>query len=120
MKHHSRFSNRQRPPWWPENEEWPPKRWRHLRGRPFFRRMGCFFLIFNFLAFLGLMTLLGLILRPFIEFHGGPVAPQLGVILPILLGGFLIFTVIVFFGVRSLRRMSMPLDDLLEASSKVA
>lgn len=109
-----------KPPWWPENEEWPPKRWRYMRGRPFFRRMGCFFVLFTFLAFLGLLTLFGLILRPFVEFHGGPVDPQLSVILPILLAGFVLFSLMVFGFVRGLRRMSMPLDDLLEASNKVA
>ena len=56
-----------RPPWWPENEEWPPKRWRHMRGTPFFRRMGCFFLVFNFFAFIGFLALLRFVLSPFIE-----------------------------------------------------
>src|SRR6266511_557628 len=69
-----RDMRRHRPPWWPENEEWPPKRWRYMRGKPFFRRMGCFFFAFAFLAFMGLLGILRLILTPFIDFHGAPLA----------------------------------------------
>src|SRR5512142_1398082 len=40
---------RYRPAWWPENEPWPPRRrpWRVRSRRPFFRRLGCLFLVFN-------------------------------------------------------------------------
>ncbi len=91
-----------------------------MRGRPIFRRMGCFFLIFGFLAFLGLVTVLGFILSPFVEIRGIPDFWQSGAIFPIGLAGFFVFLAAVYLGVRSLRRMSMPLDDLLEASNKVA
>lgn len=117
---YSRFSHRQRPPWWPENEEWPPKRWGRIPGRPFFRRMGCLFLIFGFLACLGLSTLLGLIFGPFIDFHGITTIGQLNAVIPVALAGFSILLGMVYWGVHSLRRMSMPLDDLLDASNKVA
>ena len=124
MNPHSRFSNRQRPPWWPENEEWPPKRWRHMRGKPFFRRMGCFFILFSFFACIGVMALLRFFLDPFVEFHNlPPNMPQMhrpDFILPFGFFGFLILIGAIFFGVRNLRRMSMPLDELLEASSRVA
>jgi signal transduction histidine kinase len=120
MKHHHRFSPRQRPPWWPENEEWPPKRWRHMRGTPFFRRMGCFFILFAFFAFLGLLTLVGFVVGPFIEFHGTSAIGRIGVVFPIGLAGLLVLLAVVFLGVRSLRRMSAPLDELVEASNKVA
>ena len=120
MTHRPRFSHRQRPSWWPENEEWPPKRWRHMRGTPFFRRMGCFFLLFNFFAFIGFLALLRFILAPFIEFHGVPTLDRPSLIFPLGVVGFLIVIASVFWGFRNLRRMSLPLDDLLDATNKVA
>lgn len=119
MKYH-RYSNRQRPPWWPENEEWPPKRWGHMRGKPFFRRMGCLFLILNFFALVGFLALLRLVLAPFIEFHGAPTLERPDFILPFGVAGFFLLLTAFFWGARSLRRMSMPLDDLLTASNRVA
>lgn len=120
MNHPSRFSPRHRPPWWPENEEWPPKRWRHMRGRPIFRRMGCFFIIFNFFACVGLLAVLQFILAPYVDLHGIPPLDRPDFILPFGLVGILIFVTAVYWAVRGLRRMSMPLDDLLEASDRVA
>ena len=120
MKHRHRFSHRQRPPWWPENEEWPPKRWRHMRGKPFFRRMGCFFVIFNFFAFIGFLALLRVVFAPFIEFHGVPLFGQLDSLFPFGVIGFVILLAAIFWGARNLRRMSMPLDELLDASNQVA
>ena len=124
MKHHRHFSYRQRPPWWPENEEWPPKRWRHMRGKPFFRRMGCFFILFSFFACIGVMALLRFFLDPFVEFHNlPPNMPPFGrpdFIFPFGIIGFFILLATIFFAARNLRRMSMPLDELLEASNHVA
>ena len=120
MKYHPRFSHRQRPPWWPENEEWPPKRWRYMRGNPFFRRMGCFFFGFAFLAFMGLLGILRFILAPFIDFQGSPPLNRPDFIFPLGFLGFILLVFAVGWGARSLRRMSMPLDDLLNASNRVA
>src|ERR1043166_3023027 len=56
-----------RPPWWPENEEWPPRdrrAWRWMGPRnPFFRRMGCVFLIFNLIGFVLLFSISAFILN---------------------------------------------------------
>ena len=119
MKHHPHFS-RQRPPWWPENEEWPPKRWRAMRGGPFFRRMGCLFVVFSFFAFMGFLGLLRFVLAPFIEFHGAPPLERPDLIISFGLVGFLVLLSALFLGARSLRRMSKPLDELLNASNRVA
>ncbi len=108
-----------KPPWWPENEDWPPKRWQMRRG-PFFRRMGCFFILFSFFACVGVMALLRVALDPYVEFHNIPPLDRPDFILPFGLVGFFILIATVFFSVRNLRRMSMPLDELLEASSRVA
>lgn len=120
MRHHSHFSSRQRPPWWPENEEWPPTReaWRRMgRRSPFFRRMGCVFFVFALLAFTGLLAILRLI---FTAFHGSPPFDRPDTIFPFAILGFVLLLTTIFWGIRSLRRMSVPLDNLLEASSKVA
>ena len=120
MKHRRHFSPRRRPPWWPENEDWPPKRWQYMRGQPFFRRMGCFFFGFSFLAFVGLLGILRLVLASFIDFPGSPPLNRPDFIFPLGFAGFLILMAVIFWGARTLRRMSMPLDDLLDASNKVA
>src|SRR5690349_6368397 len=61
------FMSGQRPPWWPENEEWPPRdrrAWRRMGSRnPFFRRIGCAFLIFNLIGFVLLFSISAFILN---------------------------------------------------------
>src|SRR5215212_5762952 len=114
------YMRRQRPPWWPQNEEWPPKRWGAMRGQPFFRRMGCIFLIIAFLAITGFLAVLRFLLAPFVESHGGPPLSNADFIFPFGVAGFVILLVILFWGGRTLRRVSRPLDDLLDASNKVA
>jgi signal transduction histidine kinase len=123
MNPHSHFSHRQRPPWWPENEEWPPTRdaWRRVRRRnPFFRRMGCFFFGFAFLAFIGFLGILRFILAPFMDSPGGPPLAGTGYIFPFAFLGFILLVFAVGWGARSLRRMFTPLDELYNASERVA
>lgn len=120
MRHYSRFSHRRRPPWWPENEEWPPKRWRYMRGKPFFRRMGCFFFGFAFLAFMGFLGLLRFVLASFIDFPDAPPFNQPSYIFPLGFLGFILLVFTVGWGARSLRRMFTPLDDLFNASERLA
>jgi signal transduction histidine kinase len=123
MKHRPHFSPHQRPPWWPENEEWPATReaWRRVgRRNPFFRRMGCFFFGFAVLAFVGLLGILRLILAPFIDFHGTPPFDRPDFIFPLGFLGFILLIFAVGWGTRSLRRISRPLDELVDASNKVA
>jgi signal transduction histidine kinase len=123
MNPHTRFSPHRRPPWWPENEEWPPTReaWRRVgRRNPFFRRMGCFFFGFAFLAFIGLLGILRFILAPFIDFQGSPPFERPDFIFPFGVLGFILLVFAVGWGARGLRRISRPLDELVEASNKVA
>src|SRR5512134_1374476 len=117
MRHYPRSPHRHRPPWWPENEEWPPQRWRYMRGRPFFRRMGCFFFGFAFLALMGFIGLLRFMLAPFIQ-----ESPRLGEtnLYPLGALGFVLLVFTVGWGARSLRRMFTPLDELFHASEQVA
>src|SRR5512138_3597791 len=111
-----------RPHWWPENEEWPP-RYRHVwqrmgRRNPFFRRMGCAFLVFNLIGFVLLFSLTAFILNVLGVLHIS--GNQYSLLLP---AGAVLFAFIVLafvFATRNLRRMSRPLDELVEASNKVA
>ena len=123
MNPHPHFPHRQRPPWWPENEEWPPTRdaWRRVgRRNPFFRRMGCFFFTFAFLAFVGVLGILRLFLIPFLDIPGTPPFDQTGYVLPFAFLGFILLVFAVGWGARSLRRMFTPLDELFRASERVA
>ncbi len=123
MNPHHHFSHRQRPPWWPENEEWPPTReaWRRVgRRNPFFRRMGCFFFGFAFLAFVGLLGILRLLFASAFDVPGDALFDRTGYILPIAFLSFILLVFAVGWGARSLRRMFTPLDELFRASERVA
>ncbi len=127
MKQHPNFPHSSswrdhRPPWWPENEEWPPRgrqSWRRFgRHNPFFRRLGCLFAIFNFVAFLIFASVLGLILNAFGVIQIS--IPQFQWFLPFAVLFFVFVVAVVFLAVRNLRRVSRPLDELVDASAKVA
>jgi signal transduction histidine kinase len=112
------FFRHPRPPWWPENEEWPPvRRWRGGRN-PFFRRLGCLFMAFNlfgFVIFLAIavfvLNALGLIRLTADQFHW--FYPVAGVFAGLMVA-------LMAMAGLNLRRMSIPLDNLLDASNKVA
>lgn len=111
-----------RPPWWPADEEWPPRSrrpWPHpRRHNPFFRRLGCLFLISNLLGVVLLLGLLGFVLRA-----AGVSFPGLDQFAPVLPGGELLIAVgvlLVLVSTMNLRRVSEPLDELLEASERIA
>ncbi|MEW6094759.1 MAG: HAMP domain-containing sensor histidine kinase [Chloroflexota bacterium] len=115
MSHSRSFrSPRHRPPWWPENEPWPP-----LRRPPsrFFRRMGCLFLSFNLLGLAVLTGIIALIAR-----SAGLVSfsPDLGQwLIPIGVGVVLFIVFVIGLGGAGLRRFVIPLDDLLKAADRV-
>jgi len=121
MKHHPPH----KPHWWPENEEWPPHRsprhWRgtNMRANPFFRRIGCFFALLNLLGATLFFTAITYALNYFDIIH---ISLNLFSWLLIPLGIFFAFFLVlamVFAAIR-MRHMSMPLDELLTASQKVA
>ena len=111
-----------RPPWWPENEEWPPRdrhQWRQIRrGNPFLRRLGCVFAMFNMFGLIFIAVIVGLVLNAFGIVHFS--FDQFQWLLPF---GGVLFAIVISMVVLSafyLRRMSVPFDDLLDASNKVA
>ncbi len=118
MRPHPRFSHRHRPPWWPENEEWPPKRWGYMRRNPFFRRMGCIFFAFNFFGLIIFGIVIGTIISTLSK--GGYSGNVLGWLLPLAVIFVIFIIAISIFAARNIRRMSNPLDELVEASNKVA
>ena len=75
------------------------------------------FFAFAFLAFTGLLAILRLI---FTAFQGSPLFERPDIIITFGFLAFIFMLMAVTWGVRSVRRMSVPLDNLLEASSKVA
>ena len=115
------FRKRQRPPWWPENEPWPPKRrrWRRMDGHfPFFRRLGCLFAAFNLLGVAVFISVVIFVINGLgiIHLQGGFFQGLLP-FAAIFLG--LTIVMVVLAG-ANLRRLSIPLDDLLAASNRVA
>ena len=114
MSYRSHFS-RPRPHWWPENEPWPPIHRR--RHSPFFQRMGRFFLLFNLLRLVALVGILALVARwvGLVQFPlpSGQWLIPYGVIFALFV------TIILSLGGMSLRRVVIPMEDLLKAADRV-
>lgn len=94
-----------RPPWWPEGEPFPPRRWGR-RGPPAFaRRLGCFFV-----AILATAVLVGTVIGGLVAQLGGwPVAVLALVFVAILIAA----------GTGAARRMTRPMDSLIDAAGKI-
>jgi signal transduction histidine kinase len=88
------------------------------RRNPFFRRLGCFFFGFFFLSLIGFLTILGLAADALGIIHTP--FPEIRLFFPFGIVVFLLMMLAMVWGARSLHRMSMPLDDLLEASNRIA
>lgn len=131
--HHGRrfgppFPRGTRPPWWPENEPWPPR-----RGEPrrWLWRMAALFLLL-FLLFLGFGALAfwaGQYFAPEAEHMPGPVMSwmmrnmSLGWVLSrVVLGGALVALFIFSVGAvaRHLVRTARPVDEVMQAAQRVA
>ena len=94
-----------RPPWWPDGEPFPPRRWGR-RGPPaFVRRIGCFFI-----AILGSAVLAGAVLGGLIARLGGWPVAFLAIVFAILL---------LTAGIGAVRWMTRPMDSLIEAAGRI-
>jgi signal transduction histidine kinase len=107
---------RQAPPWWPENEPWPPAdatAWRRFRPAYFARRIGLAFALFFLLLFLTSALAVAVLSGVFgLRRHHGlvPLAAVLGVL---LLFGLISLA-------RWLRRLARPLGEVMVAADRVA
>ena len=111
---HRRWS-RQRPPWWPADEAWPPAR-AHRPGY-FFKRLGLFFASIFILSLIGCASLLWLIASSI----GVIEPPRPGLIFSPFILAALGLIIIGFLTLgRALRRMTSPLDDVMDAAGRVA
>jgi two-component system sensor histidine kinase BaeS len=94
-----------RPPWWPEGEPFPPRRWGR-RGPPaFVRRIGCFFV-----AILATAVLAGTVIGGLVARLGGWPVAALAVVFAVLL---------VAAGTNALRRMTRPMNSLIDAAGRI-
>jgi signal transduction histidine kinase len=98
-----------RPSWWPEGEPFPPRR-RFRRGpRPWLRFVGCFVL-----AVFGVAFLTGGFLGAVFNGAPGP-GPRPFFLLPLLV----IVALIVIATAGGVRRMTRPMDNLIDAARRI-
>ena len=108
-----RHHRRRPPPWWPAGESWPPVNrahvWRHGRAR-FVRRVLLLVAGLLFLSAIGTATLISKLFGA----YGPERAPHIPPI-AIAVGLFLV----ALFAV-AMRRVALPLGDIVEAANRVA
>ena len=97
---------RRRPPWWPEDEQFPPARRWGRRGPPAFaRRIGCFFV-----SILAVTWLLGAV-------TGGLLA-RFGVLRVATVAAVFVIA-LVAIAAGGMRRMTRPMDNIVEAARRI-
>lgn len=96
-----------RPPWWPEDQQWPPARRWGRRGPPtFLWRLGCLFLTLIFaLAFASSIAV-------------GRLADRFGV-LPVATFVAVTFLLLVIAAGRGMTRFTRPMDGLIDAAGRI-
>ncbi|MEP7004305.1 MAG: HAMP domain-containing protein, partial [Chloroflexota bacterium] len=102
-----------RPQWWPRNEPFPPAGgdWRPMRRR-FLRRM----MLFAFFAFLMFSLFIASIVTLLIAVFDNARAGNFGILIPVAFVFVLILVSLVASGVR---RVVVPLGDLVDAAEKI-
>ena len=99
-----------RPPWWPEDEAWPP-----TRRRAGWRGFGCLFGLVFFVGFLGLLSLATNLVGGILA-TGGPIGTLTRV-------AAILVAVAVLVGLartgRALRRSGAVLDELVDVAARV-
>jgi two-component system sensor histidine kinase BaeS len=111
MRWHRR--HRRRPPWWPDNEPWPPinRRAAWKRGRVrFMRRIALAFAALLFLSALGAGTLVSML------FGGRALAATSAPIALTIMAGLFLAALLAV----TMRRVGGPLGDVVEAANQLA
>jgi len=109
VRHGSRWAPpTERPTWWPANEPFPGPDWRRTRVR-FMRRMAVFALV----AFLTFAFVVAALVALLVGFFGGAGS---GAFVP--LAAFVLL-VVAFNVARGVRRLIVPLGDLIDAAERV-
>ena len=99
-----------RPPWWPEGEPFPPRRWRGGGPPHFIRWIGCFVL-----AVLGVALLTGGIIGALFGRTGYYAHPPF----PFFLFPIFLVVLIAFAVAGGMRRITRPMSNLIEAARKI-
>lgn len=93
-----------RPPWWPQDEAWPPA---GRRPPHVLRALGCLFVLFAIVAAIGLVATA-------FTLHG-----HIFFVRPLIMLVLVVVVIAAIGGSLGVRRLSGPLTDLLEASRRV-
>lgn len=109
---------RRMPPWWPENEPWPPQHsGRDIRRYRFFRRFGCS-LLFLVIAFCGfVIVILGKIAS---EMGWISIGPRMHAIVPFWFLLAAVAIIVMFFSARRFFRTTRYINEVLEAADSLA
>jgi signal transduction histidine kinase len=108
----ARWHSKQKPPWWPEGEPWPPPRRSSRWGKgSFLRKVGCFFGILFLLMIAA--SIIGAIFSDGRGRHDND-GPVWGIF------WLLLIIVGIFFVVRTVRGTAAPIADVMSAAERVA
>lgn len=109
---------RHRPPWWPEDQSWPPTgRWGGRHGRvPFLWRIGCVLLVVLTLAAVagGVVATLGSLVL-----EHGPSGLATGPGQFAWIAALVVVILVAAVGLRGIRRMTGPMDNLILAARRI-
>ncbi len=115
-----------RPPWWPENEPWPPhgpqgwSKWRsHSRPRRLFWRFGCGLIFFASLIFGSCTIFTWLIIATANALNSPDNVSRLPLSFCLALLVFISSAGVFVIG-RSLRRATQPIEEMMDAADHVA
>ena len=115
MTGHARW-RRTRPPWWPDNQPWPPERHAFAGRRRFFRRAAIAATIVVALSVYGAFSLASMLAAA-----AGLITPSArGVALLLLIGAALGAAVAAVLVAAFARRVAQPIGAVMDAADRVA
>jgi two-component system, OmpR family, sensor histidine kinase BaeS len=115
-----------RPPWWPEEESWPPQRGYHNQRmhsmqKRFRQRTGCGFMILVAAIFFIITVMVNGIMHENLPNNILSMMRSAPMFLRVITWGLSISVIsgLVYVG-RAMRKAAIPLEDMLEAAGKIA